>query len=359
MSSVSMDFETFFKCAKSLPPHISILGRGDHGIGKSQVVFQLGEHFGLPVLDKRLSQMSEGDIIGLPKVEGGVTKFMPPDWYRSACESPHLLFLDELNRATPEVMQAAFQIVLDRVHLSGMKLHPETRVFACINSNQNYQVNEMDPALLDRFWVVDLKPTVDEWVDNYGKKKLHPHVWGFIKANQRHLDPNPKAEAGTVEPSRRSYERLNAALLAANLMDNPEDSLFFNLARGFIGGDAAIAFTGYVKNLDKQITAKNILDEFPKYKGKIEKLGQEKWNICIDKIKEHVNKHGLTEEQGPNLALFADMLPDELIVVLWGTLSTPGMEKMQQVRIAHKAIVKHILRIFKDNPDAMKKAAAK
>jgi len=359
MSSNVMSFTVFLECAKAMPADISILGRGDHGIGKSQLVFQLGEHYGLPVLDKRLSQMSEGDMVGLPKVEDGVTKFLPPDWYAEACQKPCLIFFDELNRATPEVMQCAFQVCLDRVHLSGMKLHPQTRIFACVNSAQNYQINEMDPALLDRFWTVDLKPTVEEWLENFAKQKLHPYVYGFIKANQRFLDPNPKCDAQAVEPSRRSYERLNHALVKNNLMDSPDSGLFFNLARGFVGNEASVAFTNYVKNLDKQITAKDILDNFPKFKKKIEALGQEKWNICIDKIKEHVAKHGLEESQGDNLGKFSDILPDELIVVLWGSLSTPGMEKMTQVRIAHKALVKHILRIFKDNPEAMKKGGAK
>lgn len=349
-----MSFETFLECAKVLPPHISVLGRGDHGIGKSQLVFQLGRYFGLPVIDKRLSQMSEGDIIGLPKIEDGTTKFMPPDWYMRACMEPCLLFLDELNRATPEVMQAAFQIVLDRIHLSGWKLHPETRIYACINTNQTYQVNEMDPALLDRFWVVDLRPTHEEFVEGYAKEKFHPNIYGFCKSNSRFIDPNPKCEPGAVEPSRRSYERLNDSLIKAGVVDDPDSPVFFNIARGFIGNEAAIALTGYVKNLDKQITASNILDEFPKYKDKISALGQEKWNICLDKIKEHVAQHGLEESQGDNLAKFADLLPDELIIVLWGCLSTPGMDKMQQVRIAHKALVKHILRIFKDSPDVMK-----
>lgn len=358
MSSVVMNFETFLACTKALPAHVSVMGRGDHGIGKSQLVFQLGQHFKLPVLDKRLSQMSEGDMVGLPKVENGKTTFCPPDWYVAACEKPHLIFFDELNRATPEVMQCAFQVCLDRVHLSGMRLHPQTRIFACVNSSQNYQVNEMDPALLDRFWVSDLRPTVEEWLENYAKYKLHPYVYAFIKANPKFLDPNAKAEASAVEPSRRSYERLNDSITPNNLIEKFDDPLLFNIARGFIGGDAAVAFVGFIKNLDKQITALNILDEFPKYKKKIESLGQEKWNICIDKIKDHVNKNGLTAEQGANLELFANSLPDELIVVLWGVLSTPGMEKMQQVRIAHKAIVKHILRIFKDNPEAMKKAMA-
>lgn len=354
--SVAMNFELFFKCASALPANISVLIRGDHGLGKSGGVWQLAKNvFKLPLTDKRMSQMSEGDVIGLPKVEDGVTKFLPPDWYKDACDNPRVLFLDELNRATPEVLQCAFQIVLDRT-LNGHKLHPETRVYAAINTSASYQVNEIDPALLDRFWVVDLKPTVEEWIawakDEGG---IHEHVWGFIQHNHRFLDPTMKMDPGVVEPSRRSWDRLNSALTMANVVEDAESPLFYSLARGFVGNEASIALTGYVKNLDKQITALNILNEFDKYKDKIQKLGQEKWNICIDKIEQHVKKHELVESQGENLKNFADCLPDDLIIVLWGILSEPGKERIDQIRIAHKALVKHVLRIFNDDKEIMQK----
>ena len=136
----TMSIQTFIKVASKLPIETSILLRGSHGIGKSQVVRQMAALFSLPVIDRRLSQMSEGDMIGLPSTDGEVTRFNPPDWYKQACAKPMCLFLDELNRATPEVMQAAFQIVLDR-ELNGWKLHPQTRVYAAVNSSAAYTVN--------------------------------------------------------------------------------------------------------------------------------------------------------------------------------------------------------------------------
>ena len=61
-----MNFETFLTCAKTLPANYSLMIRGDHGIGKSECVFQLGTHFNLKVIDKRLSQMGEGDMSAAP-----------------------------------------------------------------------------------------------------------------------------------------------------------------------------------------------------------------------------------------------------------------------------------------------------
>src|SRR5574343_250038 len=145
-----MSVETFVKVAASLPANVSVLLRAKHGVGKSQLVRQLkdiiSERTGIKfkaVIDRRLSQLSEGDIIGLPSTDGNVTRFNPPDWFKTACERPCCLFLDELNRATNEVMQASFQIILDR-ELNGWKLHPQTRVYSAINLSSSYSVNEVD-----------------------------------------------------------------------------------------------------------------------------------------------------------------------------------------------------------------------
>ena len=60
-----MDFKTFVNVSKALPKDITVMIRGPHGIGKSQCVYQLADHFGLPMMERRLSQMTDGDMIGV------------------------------------------------------------------------------------------------------------------------------------------------------------------------------------------------------------------------------------------------------------------------------------------------------
>ena len=69
-----MDIKNFVKTVVRINDQVSVLIRGDHGIGKSQIVKQLGAQFNLPIIDKRLSQLTEGDIIGLPKLESQPVK---------------------------------------------------------------------------------------------------------------------------------------------------------------------------------------------------------------------------------------------------------------------------------------------
>ena len=78
---MSIDFKTFL----SIVNHITdarypVLLRGRHGIGKSTVVYQYAKNAGLPIVERRASQMTEGDLLGLPDLADAynqkITKFL-------------------------------------------------------------------------------------------------------------------------------------------------------------------------------------------------------------------------------------------------------------------------------------------
>ena len=82
---MAIDFKTFLKVAPLVTDvRKPILLRGRHGVGKSQVVYQFAGGVGLPVVERRASQMTEGDLIGLPSVDNGRTSCNPDrDWETS------------------------------------------------------------------------------------------------------------------------------------------------------------------------------------------------------------------------------------------------------------------------------------
>ena len=351
----TMTIKTFTAVAPRLPRTTSVLLRGAHGIGKSQVVrqvaAQIAELEGLKdfeVMDRRLSQMSEGDMIGLPSTDGEVTRFNPPEWYKIACDKPVCLFLDELNRATPEVMQAAFQVVLDR-ELNGWKLHPQTRVFSAINHAATYTVNEMDPALLDRFWTIDLIPTTEDWLA-WARKlgQIHATVVEFIASNEKWLDTPKDTDPGKVTPSRRSWERLSNALESAGVIDTPDNVMFYPMCLGYIGTEATIAFHSFAKTMDNQVSGEDVMERYQTIKGKIAKLGQEKQNIVIEKVSDYVTKKlkTLNDAQGANLRDFMTDLPGELRVSAWSKLTAGGVENLDLAKSVHKWCVTSILDVF-------------
>lgn len=155
------------------PSTQNIMLVGKHGIGKSEILTSYFQSQGMKVVALFLGQMSDpGDIIGLPsKVEakdanGNViaqTDFTPPYWF-PIDGRPIVLFLDELNRARPEILQTVMDLTLNR-KLAGKVLPEGSRVIAAVNDGDEYQLTDLDPALVSRFNIYEFRPTVEEWLN--------------------------------------------------------------------------------------------------------------------------------------------------------------------------------------------------
>ena len=261
---MAIDFATFVKVA----PHVAavrkpVLIRGRHGVGKSEVVYQIAGGLGMPVVERRASQMTEGDLVGLPSTDGNTTSFNPPDWFKTACDNPVVLFLDEVDRATIEVRQGIFELT-DSRKLNGHVLHKDTLIFAAVNGGEHgdqYQVGEMDPAELDRWTVFDVEPSTEDWL-TWAKDKVDGILWDFINQNRNHLEHTGDFEPNKVYPSRRSWVRLNDCFAQAGLLaEDADTSVMFPLATGFVGFEAAVSFKDFVDNYERQVTVEDILDD--------------------------------------------------------------------------------------------------
>jgi hypothetical protein len=136
--------------------------------------------------------------------------------------------------------------------------------------------------------------------------------------------------------------------VANNIAETPDDALFYPMCLGFIGTEATIAFHGFVKTIDAQVTGEEIINSYPKVKSKIARLGQEKLNVAIEKVADYVTKNlkSLDDEQGQNLQDFMKHLPAELRVAAWSKLTAGGVEKLELAKSVHKWCVESILACF-------------
>lgn len=330
-----MDIKTFINVISNLPPDIAVLAKGPTGIGKSHIVHKIAKNLSLPVIDRRLSQMTEGDIIGLPELIDGVTRFAPIDWYVRACKEPVVLFFDELNRATIEVQQCAFQIVLDR-ELNGHKLHPETRVYAAVNEGADYQVTEMDPALLRRFWAIDLEPTTQDWLDwAMSTGNISELIINFIKRYPAHLRHVGDIEPGKVYPNPASWARLNQALRYAGI--DPDQNcgenyhkMIYPMSLGFIGATTAIPFQDFVKNFKMKFSAKDVLNDYDSNKKMLSSLTNDKKNDLLQQIVLYVNDNkDITLNHVKNVWNFTETCSDEMAVSFFQDIMDLDVEKSE------------------------------
>ena len=132
------------KCVKIQRP---IFMWGPPGIGKSDLVKQIGEEQGRDVIDVRLSLWEPTDIKGIPyyNSDQGTMTWAPPSELPTDEDSTAILFLDELNSAAPATQAAAYQLILNR-RVGTYKLPKGVSIVAAGNRETDKGVTYRMPA---------------------------------------------------------------------------------------------------------------------------------------------------------------------------------------------------------------------
>ena len=218
MANVSVNTTELLQLLDLTPAHQNVMLVGNHGIGKSEILTEYFAAKGMRVVPLFLGQMSDpGDLIGIPNrnESTGKTEFMPPWWF-PLDGTPIVLFLDELNRARPEVLQTIMDLALNRT-LAGRSLPEGSRIISAVNAGDQYQLTDLDPALVSRFNVMAFRPTVQEWLLWADREGVDGRVTAFIRENPLWLDKDPDAKEGAdtgldKTPDRRAWKRVSDIL---------------------------------------------------------------------------------------------------------------------------------------------------
>jgi hypothetical protein len=297
---------------------------GTHGVGKSTAVREYTEEQGIGFIDLRLGQMEVGDLLGLPEITTDakgdkITVFARPKWFPTSGKG--VLFLDEINRAKRDVIQAVFQLVLDR-KLHDYALPDGWHVVSAMNPNsEDYQTLDLsDKAFLDRFCHIKISSSYQDFIAYGETKGFDKTVTGFINNHPGMLrGANKEFTLDNVEPSDRSWAAVSRLVKNKNI---PEDTLN-ELVTGLVGLTAATAFLAYKKTADKPVEGKLILKDYKKVQKAIlaqvttENYRPDLLNETMVQINEIItaepkDKEPLTDKEYKNLVAFMIDLPPEL-----------------------------------------------
>src|ERR1700677_2313261 len=113
MNSVStVTPKTLFELLLNIAPVRPVFIWGPPGIGKSSIVEQFAREVGLECVSLLGSQLAPEDLIGVPQIVAGKSRFCPP--VSIARDEPYCLFLDELNACSHEVQKAFYSLIHER-----------------------------------------------------------------------------------------------------------------------------------------------------------------------------------------------------------------------------------------------------
>lgn len=227
---------------------------GAPGIGKSAIVQRFADELGIPCVSLLGSQLAPEDLIGVPQIVGGKSRFCPPTMI--AREEPYCLFLDELNACTHEVQKAFYSLIHER-RIGEYQLPKGSIIIGAGNRAQDSAiVKPMSSALMNRLMHIHLKVSSKDWLEWAHENNIHPLVIEYIGQRPDHLWAQPpKHEEPFSTP--RSWHMLSDALheYGSNLTDEALDVVAF----GCLSPHHATQFKAYAKQLRSKYKLASIM----------------------------------------------------------------------------------------------------
>lgn len=301
MANINITTTELLSLLDITPADQNLMLVGNHGIGKSEILTDYFSGKGMKVVPLFLGQMSDpGDLIGIPNRNDttGKTEFMPPYWF-PLDGKPVVLFLDELNRARPEVLQTIMDLALNRT-LAGRRLPDGSRIISAVNAGDQYQLTDLDPALVSRFNVVTFRPTAQEWLLWAEKVGVDARVRDFIRENPMWLDKNPDAKEGAdtgldKTPDRRGWKRVSDILKTAGDIS----PIVTKAIAAIVGPKAASALAGSV-SARKILSGREVLQNFEKHLPTLKGYELHQFSVVNDGIFRHLEVENLSGQAREN-----------------------------------------------------------
>lgn len=248
------------KCIKIQRP---VFLWGPPGIGKSDIVKQIGEEQNRRVIDIRLSLWEPTDIKGIPYYNSQLNSmcWAPPAELPTNPDDDSILFLDELNSAAPATQAAAYQLVLNR-RVGTYVLPKNVSIVAAGNRDTDKGVTYRMPSpLANRFLHLELRVDYEDWHMWAVANRVHEQVVGYLGfAKQDLYDFDPRG-------SSRAFATPRSWSFVSDLLkdDDLAEHTLTDLIAGAVGEGLAVKFMAHRKVAKQMPKPEDILN------GKIKK----------------------------------------------------------------------------------------
>lgn len=232
-SDIKLSIVEQFKTTNGIVPYIE----GAPGGGKSALAKQIGKELGFDRVEMFYASLRDPvDLLGTPRNDGEVTRWIPPEELAQLRTGRNLLILDELSDAVVQMQNGLCGLILER-QLGSLHLSPQTHIIATGNRTKDKSgANRVVSKLRGRVRTFEFTENIDDWCEWALDAGIDVVLIQFLRFRPDLLsafDPE------RISPTPRNWERVN------NIpTELPTDVFFANVA-GDVGEGAAAEYTGF------------------------------------------------------------------------------------------------------------------
>jgi hypothetical protein len=221
---------------------------GTRGVGKSSIVQQVARHFGVPLVDLRLTTIEPVDIRGAIYADDrqGKTVWFPPEFLPGPEQPEGILFLDELTAADQRLQISAYSLILDR-RVGHYRLPDGWQVVAAGNASFHGAVShDMGTALADRMFHFNVQAAIDAFLEHALAAGFAPEVMAYLRVRPDKLDDTAAQLANDhlVGASPRGWEDVSNVLKSGL-----SEAVRRSFVQGRIGAANAAEFFGVLREI--------------------------------------------------------------------------------------------------------------
>jgi hypothetical protein len=237
-----------FKTTNAVVPYIE----GKPGGGKSALASDIGKQLGFDNVVQFFASLRDPvDLLGTPRNDEDVTRWIPPAELKRLETGRNLLIIEEISDCNTQMQNALCGLIYDR-RVNDLHLSPETYIIATGNRTQDKSgANRLVSKLLGRVRLFEFTENIDDWCDWALDNDIDPVMIQFLRFRPDLLsDFNPDRK---TNPTPRTWQRAN--LIPTEL---PTEVFFANVA-GDVGEGAAAEYTGFRRIYENLPSVESIL----------------------------------------------------------------------------------------------------
>lgn len=265
------------------------------------------------LMDVRTNLMAKEDATGIPDIMNTkpYTDYRPQLWlyYCTLENSAGMVFFDEMNQGTDDVLKSLMQFFLDKRigehSLNNVNGHWD--ITAAGNTESSHGNNPLPPALVQRASIFGMTVSSNEWLEYAKSVNIDPAIITFVSSGFRKnadgTEDNkylvaPSAGDNQASVSPRSIEKFNNLYKKILEDDNIKAKArsIYNTAVSKLGKEWASDFMVFLEMSDKF--------DFEEYKEDVE--------LFVNNPAKYIAKYGLSKSEIQEAKMDADLAAEHI-----------------------------------------------
>lgn len=315
------------------PQNGVVMLQGKPGIGKTAIVRSIAQKLGFQFFEFALTHIDSADLGGLPVIKHVSTEkdgkiidipqmsYAVNDWAIQANESPSILFFDEANRPSDEVINALLKLFERHIGLN-FKFNENVYMVSAGNLGMEQDgttVTALDSAMNNRIIHIPFKMTIKDWADNFAREHVHPLILSFIENHKEHFHMMVKEQ--DIYASPRSWTMFSDYLIYHSVRKIEEvRTVVFDICNRYVGDHSTAAFKMYLDSLlaARIPTMEEIVEKGKSLRSDLKALNFSQLSYIVNSCNIQAMKGAGDRE----LSTFLEFLTDDQVATLYARIIT-------------------------------------